>query len=123
MRFTDRSIAAIKPKSERYEVWEDSRTGLGVRVSPAGRKSFIYMYRFDGKPRRMTLGTYPAIGLASARVKHAKAKETLGKGGDPGALHVEKRRAERHAPGTVPLPCSLHSARRYGRVLRVGRTA
>ncbi len=97
MRFTDRSIAAIKRKSERYEVWEDGRTGLGVRVSPAGRKSFIYMYRFDGKPRRMTLGTYPAIGLASARVKHAKAKETLGKGGDPGALHVEKRRAERHA--------------------------
>ena len=97
MRFTDRSIAALKLKAERYEVWEDGRTGLGVRVSPAGRKSWIYMYRFEGKARRMTLGTYPVLGLANARVKHAQAKETLEKGDDPGALHVETRRAERQA--------------------------
>ncbi len=97
MRFTDRSIAALKPKAKLYEVWEDGRTGLGVRVSPKGRKSWNYMYRFDGKARRMTLGTYPAVSLASARVKHASAKELLTKGTDPGALHVEKRRAERQA--------------------------
>jgi integrase len=45
----------------------------------------------------MTLGTYPAVGLASAHVKHAQAKELLEKGDDPGSLHVEKRRAERQA--------------------------
>ena len=97
MRFTDRSIAALKPKAKLYEVWEDGRTGLGLRVSPKGRKSWNYMYRFDGKARRMTLGTYPAVSLASANVKHANAKELLTKGTDPGALHVEKRRAERQA--------------------------
>jgi len=97
MRFTDRSIAALKPKAKIYEVWEDGRTGLGVRVSPKGRKSWNYMYRFDGRARRMTLGTYPAVGLANARVKHANAKELLAKGTDPGALHVEKRRTERQA--------------------------
>ncbi len=97
MKLTDRTIKALKPTTERYEVWEDGRTGLGVRISPAGRKSWIYMYRFDGKPRRMTLGTYPAVGLASAHVKHAQAKETRENGSDPGALHVEKRRAERNA--------------------------
>jgi len=97
MRFTDRSIAALKPKATLYEMWEDGRTGLGVRMSPKGRKSFNYMYRFNGKARRLTLGTYPTLGLASARVKHSKAKELLGKGIDPGALHVEKRRAERQA--------------------------
>ena len=55
------------------------------------------MYRFAGKARRMTLGTYSAVSLASARVKHANAKELLAKGADPGALHVEKRQAERQA--------------------------
>ncbi len=70
MRFTDRGIAALKAKTERYEVWEDGRTGLGCRVSPKGRKTFIFMYRFDGRARRMGLGTYPLISLASARVKH-----------------------------------------------------
>lgn len=97
MKLTDRTIKALKPKAERYEKWDEGRAGFGVRVSPAGRKSFIYMYRFDGKPRRMTIGTYPATSLATARTKHAQAQEALEKGIDPGAVHVEKRRAERQA--------------------------
>ncbi len=68
MKLTDKGIAALKAKPERYEVWEDGRTGLGVRVSPKGRKSWVYIYRFDGKARRMGFSTYPAVGLANARV-------------------------------------------------------
>ncbi len=56
MKFTDRSVSALRPRSERYEVWEDGRTAFGVRVAPSGRKSWIYMYRFNGRARRMTLG-------------------------------------------------------------------
>jgi hypothetical protein len=52
MRFTDRSIAALKPKAERYEVWEDGRAGLGVRVATQGRNSWVYMYRFNVSVRR-----------------------------------------------------------------------
>ena len=103
MRLTDRSVKALKPKAERYEVWEDGRTGLGVRISPAGRKSWIYMYRFSGKARRMGLGTYPAIGLASVRVKHARAKELLTKGTDPGAQQIEQKQAERQADTVADL--------------------
>jgi hypothetical protein len=93
MRFTDKTITALKPKAERYEAWEGGRTGFGVRISPKGRKSWIYMYRFGGKARRMGLGTYPAISLASAHVKHARAKELLEKGTDPGEQQVERKRA------------------------------
>jgi integrase len=103
MRFTDKGIAALKPKAERYEVWEDGRTGLGVRVSPKGRESWVYMYRFDGKARRMGLGTYPLISLASARVKHSSAKEALSKGIDPGAQQVEQKHAERNAETVADL--------------------
>ena len=97
MKFTDKGIAALKAKAQRYEVWEPNRTGLGLRVSPAGRKSWVYMYRFNGRPRRMTLGTYPAIGLANARVKHSRAKEQVAKSIDPGTLNVRARKAERLA--------------------------
>ncbi len=97
MRFTDKGIAALKPKDERHEVWEDGKTGLGVRVSTRGRKSWIYLYRFNGRPRRMTLGTYPPLTLANARVLHAKAKELKEKGEDPGVAHIAERRAERQA--------------------------
>lgn len=103
MRLTDRGIAALKAKAQRYEAWEDGRTGLGLRVSPAGRKSWIYMYRFEGKPRRMTLGTYPGVGLADARVKHAKARVDLEKGIDPGAKQIERRRADRAAETVADL--------------------
>ena len=97
MKLTNRTIKALKPKPVRYEIWADGHAGFGMRVSPAGRKSWMFMYRFEGKSRRMTLGAYPAVGLASAHVKHAQAKELLEKGDDPGSLHVEKRRAERQA--------------------------
>ena len=36
-RFTDKQIAALKPKAERYTEWEAS--GLGVRVTPRSVKS------------------------------------------------------------------------------------
>ena len=62
MKFTDRSIDALKPKEQRYEVWEDGRTGFGVRVSPKGTKSWLYMYRFNRGPLRW-LGIVPACGL------------------------------------------------------------
>ncbi len=55
------------------------------------------MYRFNGKARRMTLGTYPHLSLANARVKHAEAKRRLAAGRDPGVEMVEARRAERQA--------------------------
>ena len=103
MRLTDRSIKALTAKPERYEVWEDGRTGLGIRVSPKGRKSWIYMYRFERRPRRMTLGLYPKLSLANARVLHAKAKELKEDGIDPGTVHVEKRRAERNAETVAEL--------------------
>ncbi len=93
MRFTDRSIAALKPKTERYEKWEPGSTGLGVRVSPTSRKSWVYLYRFEGRPRRLTFGTYPKMPLAAARVEHAKAKKLLSEGTDPGTKVIEARRA------------------------------
>ena len=103
MRFTDRGIAALKAKTERYEVWEDGRTGLGCRVSPKGRKTFIFMYRFDGRARRMGLGTYPLISLASARVKHSRARSALSKGIDPGAQQVAQKQTERNAETVAEL--------------------
>ncbi len=97
MRFTDRSISALKAKSSRYEEWEDGRTGLGIRVAPSGRKSWVFMYRFGGKPRRMTLGTYPLITLADAHMTHAQAKKKLERGTDPGTEAIIQKREERQA--------------------------
>ncbi|NQU72749.1 MAG: tyrosine-type recombinase/integrase, partial [Rhodospirillales bacterium] len=95
MRFTDRGIAALRPKNDRYEVWEDGRTGLGMRVGKSGKRSWVYMFRYGGKARRMTLGNYPRMTLADARVMHSNARKTLEKGEDPGVIQVAHNQAER----------------------------
>ncbi len=98
MKFTDVGIKALKPKDKRYVAWKDNGNGFGVRVSPKGNKSFIFFYRFNDRPRMMTLGSYPEMSLQKAGVAHAKAREKLGKGEDPGIEAVKQRRADRLSP-------------------------
>jgi integrase len=97
VKFTDASIRALKPRSDRYEKWETNGKGFGLRVSPAGRKTFIYMFRFNGTARRMTIGNYPAITLSQAHELHAKARQKLEKGIDPGIESVKGKRQAREA--------------------------
>ena len=107
MRMTDIGISRLKPKAKRYEVWEDGRTGFGVRVSVSGRKTFVYMYWRDGKARRMTLGVYGngpgQLSLADAHVKYAEAKKARAEGRDPGSETVETHQAEREAETVADL--------------------
>jgi integrase len=86
MKFTDRHLKSLKARTERFVEWEDGVRNLGtlgVRVSPAGRKSWIFMYRFDGKPRMKTLGRYPAMSVAQAHRVTAQLQECLDEGKDP----------------------------------------
>jgi hypothetical protein len=93
-RFTDKFIAALRPKDERYERWEGG--GFGIRVSPRG-KAWVWVYRYEGRPRRMTLGSYPAMGLSDARLKLAEARKLSERGSDPADVEVQQRKAERVA--------------------------
>ena len=71
-RLTDSRVRSLKPNTARYEVW-DTEPGFGLRIAPTGRKSFVYLYRFEGKARRFTLGSYPRTSLSDARELVAKA--------------------------------------------------
>jgi len=98
-KLTDRVVKLLKAGDDRYEVWDSSSPGFGVRVTPKGRKSFIYIYRFEKRARRMTLGVYPRVTLAAARARYGKARELLDvKGRDPGAEKVDAKRVRRDAP-------------------------
>ena len=101
MKFTDKKIQNLKPKAQRYEEWEGN--GFGVRVTPRGVKSFVYLYRFEGKPRRLTLGTYPSMTLADAHRAHAEAVKKLEQGIDPGTIAVAEKKEEAQAPTVASL--------------------
>jgi integrase len=98
MRFTDSKIKGIKPPEKRAVFFEDS--GLGVRVAPTGRKTFVFMYRVNGKQTMLTIGKYPAISLSSARLKMAQGKEKADKGIDP-ALEIKEKKAAYNTAPTV----------------------
>ena len=97
MPFTDKQIAALKPKAQRYEKKEPGRTGLGMRVTPRGVKTWTFVYRFEGAQRRMVFGTYPNWGVADAHIALSDAKAKLSGGLDPGAILAEERQEEQEA--------------------------
>jgi integrase len=95
-KFTDRAIKNLKPRADRYELWEGN--GFGIRVTPNGTKSWVFVYHHAGRSRRMTLGTYPSMTVAQAHLAHGKALAELEQGTDPGAVIVRQRRVDRAAP-------------------------
>lgn len=65
--------------------------GLYLEVAPSGTKSWLFMWKVNGKRRAMGLGGYPAVPLASARIKAAKAKTDIADGRDPAATQSKVR--------------------------------
>jgi hypothetical protein len=51
----------------------------------------------------MTLGLYPDLKLADARIKLAEARKLLESGTDPGDVRIQQRKAERTAETVVEL--------------------
>jgi hypothetical protein len=64
---TDAAAKRLKaPAMGQIDYFDSGYPGLALRVSCGGRKSWNYIYRFAGKPRRMTFDTFPAMTLAGA---------------------------------------------------------
>jgi integrase len=81
---TDRFVATIKVKTL-ADYFDEKTTGLGLRVSPAGVKSWSVMFTVPGsqKRARLSLGTYPATSLAQARTGAIEARSKVEQGIDP----------------------------------------
>ncbi len=90
---TAAQLKALKPKPSRYEIADKGATGLRIRVLTSGRKIFIWRIRSGTSQKLITIGEYPEMTLAQARMKLDKLKEQHA----DNALITGKRKA----PGTV----------------------
>lgn len=79
--FTDTMIRKLKP--ENIDYCRSEGNGFTIRVMPSGVKTWLYLYTFDGKRRKMNLGHYPDVDLATARSKFEDAKRKVKNGFDP----------------------------------------
>ena len=78
---TDARCKGAKPADKPYKLFDGG--GLHLYVSTTGSRTWRLAYRLAGKPQTMSLGSYPEITLAVARVKREDAKRALIEGHDP----------------------------------------
>jgi len=91
MALTHTALQALKPRDKAYSVTD--RDGLFIDVLPSGSMVWRYKYYFAGKREKLTIGPYPAIGLAKARELRDQAASTLAFGQSPAkAKQAEKVR-------------------------------
>ena len=80
VRFTDAYIRNLKPADARYDVYDASLAGFGLRVSPTGTKSWIVLSRNLNRKTRATLGRYPQLSLADTRQRAMTSLQMMADG-------------------------------------------
>lgn len=81
MALTLFAIQNAKPREKAYKLADGN--GLHLLVNPNGSKLWRLRYRFGGKQNMLSLGAFPEIPLASARVKRDDARKLVAAGTDP----------------------------------------
>jgi integrase len=89
-KLTDRAIKNAKPAATVRKLSDGQ--GLTLVVHPNGSKYWIYRYRYLGKEKTLSLGIYPEVSLAGARLKLAEARKIIAGGQDPSQV----RKSEKH---------------------------
>jgi len=102
------TIEKLKPSDRRQEIPDGLVLGLYLILQPSGKRSWAVRYRKAGATRKLTVGAYPALGLAEARAAGRLALGDVAVGGDPATKKVTAR-TER----TDPQRTFEVAARRY----------
>jgi integrase len=112
-RLTALSIENMRPGPARREIPDGK--GLYLVLQPSGARSWAVRYRFEGKPRKLTLGH---LSLAAARSEAARALLEVEQGRDPGETKkAAEQKARDAAADTVRAVCNTYM-RQEGKKLR-----
>ncbi len=88
MALIDTQLRNAKPAAKDYSL-SDS-LGLSILITTKGGKWWRFRYRYLGKPKLMSLGTYPEVSLLQARAKRDEARALVAEGKNPSDERKEK---------------------------------
>ncbi|WP_198937291.1 integrase arm-type DNA-binding domain-containing protein [Herbaspirillum camelliae] len=91
MALSDLTVRQAKAAEKTYSI--PDADGLGLVVAPTGGKSWHLRYYWLGKQKRISLGSYPEIGLREARTLRDEARVLLAQGINPHTDRKQKRHA------------------------------
>ncbi|PMH73156.1 integrase domain-containing protein [Vibrio cyclitrophicus] len=94
-KITDVKLKNAKPKTGEYII--SIGDGLQLRVLPNGTKSWRMIYKSPetGKQTKMTLGTYPVLGLADAKEINFDHRKLIAKGIDPKTKKAQEKEVQK----------------------------
>lgn len=92
MPLNDVTIRNAKPEAKQRKLYDSG--GLFLLVTPNGGKWWRFKYRFGGKEKLISFGTYPQVSLKDAREDRDNAKKLLRNHIDPAAERKAVKQAE-----------------------------
>lgn len=93
VHLTDAVVRDLAAPSTRTDYFDDIVTGLCLRVTPRGHRSWSVLYRAAGRQRRLTLKPYPTLLLADARKAAREALRGVSIGRNPQQDKAEAKHA------------------------------
>src|SRR6266702_1965181 len=67
IKFTKRTVEALKVSAQDYIAFDTDLPGFGVRVMPSGKRFFLVQYRRHGRTRRVMIGLFGIVTAELAR--------------------------------------------------------
>ncbi len=92
MPLTNTVIKNAKPREKPYKLFDGG--GLYIEIRPNGSKLWRLQYRYEGRQKLLSMGSYPTVTLKQARGKRDDAKKLLADGIDPSAARKAAKAAE-----------------------------
>jgi integrase len=92
-KFSARFVETVATKQPRVEFFDTDETGLMLRVTKGGAKSWAFRYRrvSDGRRSFLSLGRFPHVTLEEARRKAVVARGQVLAGADPAGAAAEAK--------------------------------
>ncbi|MHA1538882.1 MAG: tyrosine-type recombinase/integrase [Alphaproteobacteria bacterium] len=89
-----KTIDALKPKEKEYTIWDNELKGFGCKITPKGKKVFLLQYRFEGRVRKYTIGTYGSPWTPEQAREEAKSiLGDVAKGTDPATIKSKMKQS------------------------------
>jgi integrase len=94
-QLTEKMVERLKIMPRAYTTWDARQTGLGIKITPTGKRLWQLQLRYPGHrvQTKRTLGSYPAMSLQAARAKAAEWYSLVRQSIDPKESEAEKARA------------------------------
>ena len=117
-KLTAAAVEKFRPDpGKRLEKPDGVVDGLFLLIQSSGAKGWAFRYRFPVggkiKTHKITIGSYPALGLADARQEAGKLRRAVETGENP--KHIQARERALNTFGLVAVAFTVRHAKRHTR--------